>query len=285
MTRLWIKICGLSTHEAIEAAALAGADAVGFVFHEGSPRNVTIESASALQSYVPAGVERVAVFLHPSQDLVETVVAAIHQLTDAVADGDALDRRHVLLQPAAALRQRLRVTAHPADVTEHRHATHQVLVDAQFHLADDLQRRGQEHVERVVDGAFGRVLDRHDAEVGGARFHLVEDFLDRRQRQRPHRVAEILEHRLLRERALRPEVTDLERVLLGEARGHDLAEQPQDLFVPQRAALFLVALQRQTQHLRFAFWTVEIDGVAGLVLRDTDLLCQSGPLVDQRMQL
>jgi phosphoribosylanthranilate isomerase len=78
MPRLWIKICGLSTREAIEAAALAGADAVGFVFHEASPRNLTVESARALQPYVPPGLERVAVFLHPSQDLVETVVAAIH---------------------------------------------------------------------------------------------------------------------------------------------------------------------------------------------------------------
>ena len=77
MPRLWIKICGLSTREAIEAAALAGADAVGFVFHEASPRNVTVESARALQPHVPPGLERVAVFLHPSQDLVETVVAAI----------------------------------------------------------------------------------------------------------------------------------------------------------------------------------------------------------------
>jgi phosphoribosylanthranilate isomerase len=77
VSRLWIKICGMRTREAIEAAAQAGADAVGFVFHEASPRNVTIESASALQSSVPAGLERVAVFLHPSQDLVDGVVAAI----------------------------------------------------------------------------------------------------------------------------------------------------------------------------------------------------------------
>jgi phosphoribosylanthranilate isomerase len=77
MLRLWVKICGMRTREAIEAAAQAGADAVGFVFHEASPRNVTIESASALQSRVPAGLERVAVFLHPSQDLVDGVVAEI----------------------------------------------------------------------------------------------------------------------------------------------------------------------------------------------------------------
>jgi phosphoribosylanthranilate isomerase len=75
--RLWIKVCGIRTREAIEAAAQAGADALGFVFHEASPRNLTVASASALQSYVPAGVERVAVFLHPAQDLVDGVVSAI----------------------------------------------------------------------------------------------------------------------------------------------------------------------------------------------------------------
>jgi phosphoribosylanthranilate isomerase len=87
VARLWIKICGMNTRESIEAAALAGADAVGFVFHEASPRNLTIESASALQSAVPVGVERVAVFLHPSQDLVDRVVTAIQPdwvQTDAV---------------------------------------------------------------------------------------------------------------------------------------------------------------------------------------------------------
>jgi phosphoribosylanthranilate isomerase len=76
--RLWIKMCGMRTREAIEAAAQAGADAVGFVFHEDSPRNLTIESAAALQSHVPAGIERVAVFLHPSQELVDGVLATIH---------------------------------------------------------------------------------------------------------------------------------------------------------------------------------------------------------------
>jgi phosphoribosylanthranilate isomerase len=77
VSRLWIKVCGMRTREAIEAAAQAGADALGFVFHEASPRNLTVESASALLSSVPVGVERVAVFLHPSQDLVDGVVSAI----------------------------------------------------------------------------------------------------------------------------------------------------------------------------------------------------------------
>jgi phosphoribosylanthranilate isomerase len=77
MTHLWIKICGLRTREAIEAAADAGADAVGFVFHESSPRNLTVDDARELQSAVPSRVERVAVFMHPSQQLVDQVIAAI----------------------------------------------------------------------------------------------------------------------------------------------------------------------------------------------------------------
>jgi len=74
---LWIKICGLRTREAIEAAANAGADAVGFVFHDASPRNLSLEEARALQRAVPAGVERVAVFMHPGQARLDAVLAAI----------------------------------------------------------------------------------------------------------------------------------------------------------------------------------------------------------------
>ena len=74
---LWIKICGLRTPGAIEAAAQGGADAVGFVFHASSPRNLEPAAARELQRAVPAGVERVAVFLRPSQALVDAVLEAI----------------------------------------------------------------------------------------------------------------------------------------------------------------------------------------------------------------
>jgi phosphoribosylanthranilate isomerase len=77
MGRLWIKICGLKSREAIEAAATAGADAVGFVFHADSPRNLSVEEARELQAVVPAGVERIAVFLHPAQWLVDAIIEAI----------------------------------------------------------------------------------------------------------------------------------------------------------------------------------------------------------------
>jgi len=74
---LWIKICGLRTPEAIVAAAQAGANALGFVFHAGSPRNLDPGAARELQRTVPAGIERVAVFLHPAQSLVDEVLAAV----------------------------------------------------------------------------------------------------------------------------------------------------------------------------------------------------------------
>jgi phosphoribosylanthranilate isomerase len=77
MTVLWIKICGLRDAAAIEAAADAGADAVGFVFHAASPRHLEPAEARALQAAVPPGVERVAVFLHPAQALVDAALEAI----------------------------------------------------------------------------------------------------------------------------------------------------------------------------------------------------------------
>ncbi|MFY9972029.1 MAG: N-(5'-phosphoribosyl)anthranilate isomerase, partial [Roseiarcus sp.] len=43
-----VKICGLSTPATLEAALIAGATMVGFVFFERSPRNVDYEQARAL---------------------------------------------------------------------------------------------------------------------------------------------------------------------------------------------------------------------------------------------
>jgi len=86
--RLWIKICGMRTVEAVLAAAESGADAVGFVFHEASPRNVSADEARALRQAVPNALERVAVFLHPSQALVDEVIATLepHWIQADLAD-------------------------------------------------------------------------------------------------------------------------------------------------------------------------------------------------------
>lgn len=77
MDRLWIKICGLRSREAVEAAVTSGADAVGFVFHADSPRNLSLDEARELRPAVPQGVECIAVFLRPAQSLVDAVIEAI----------------------------------------------------------------------------------------------------------------------------------------------------------------------------------------------------------------
>jgi phosphoribosylanthranilate isomerase len=69
---LWIKICGLTTKEAVDAAVAAGADAVGFVFAP-SKRNVSAQSAVELCVDVPDSIPRVAVMQHPDPGLVEEV--------------------------------------------------------------------------------------------------------------------------------------------------------------------------------------------------------------------
>jgi len=88
-----VKICGLTTADAVEAAISAGADAIGFVFHESSPRNVSTGMAARLAGLLPPGVQTVAVTLHPSQRLVDDVLAVLAPdvwQTDA-ADFDLLD--------------------------------------------------------------------------------------------------------------------------------------------------------------------------------------------------
>ena len=167
------------------------------------------------------------------------------------------------------------------------HAAHEVLTDAQLHLAADAQRRGQEPVERVVDAALGRVLDGHHAEVGVARLHLVEHLVDGTERERARRVAEMFVDRGLREGALGAEEADLERFLLGEAGRHDLAEQPYHLVVAQRTRLARlgVALERHAQHLSLSLGPVEVDEPSLLALRDAHRPREARALVEQRVQL
>lgn len=63
---IWVKVCGLTTPEAVTAAVDAGVNAVGFVFAE-SKRKVTPQRAAELARDVPRDIVRVAVMLHPSQ--------------------------------------------------------------------------------------------------------------------------------------------------------------------------------------------------------------------------
>ena len=68
--RIHVKICGISDVAGADAAAQAGADAVGFIFDE-SVRRVTPDQATAIASHLPENIDRVAVFLTPTLDEIE----------------------------------------------------------------------------------------------------------------------------------------------------------------------------------------------------------------------
>jgi phosphoribosylanthranilate isomerase len=71
--RIKVKICGVTTREAVTAAVGAGADAVGFVFSE-SPRRIDPARAALLAWSLPPQVASVAVFYRPSQVWVQEVI-------------------------------------------------------------------------------------------------------------------------------------------------------------------------------------------------------------------
>jgi phosphoribosylanthranilate isomerase len=76
MSRIKVKICGLTRVEDVQAAVRAGADAIGFVF-TASPRRVSVETAIRLSSYVPAGVSRVGLFLDQDRSEIQRVVDSV----------------------------------------------------------------------------------------------------------------------------------------------------------------------------------------------------------------
>lgn len=74
MKRVRVKICGITRPEDGLAAAELGADAIGLVFYEPSPRAVTIEQATSIVKALPAFVTTTALFVNADSSLVERVI-------------------------------------------------------------------------------------------------------------------------------------------------------------------------------------------------------------------
>ena len=70
----WVKICGITNLKDALTAVEAGADAVGFVFHESSPRNVEAATAREIVAQLPPKVEKVGVFVDLSQEHLVAIV-------------------------------------------------------------------------------------------------------------------------------------------------------------------------------------------------------------------
>lgn len=70
----WVKICGITNLEDALVAVDAGADALGFVFYEKSPRKVDVEAAREIVAKLPEKIEKVGVFVDQAVDEVRVTV-------------------------------------------------------------------------------------------------------------------------------------------------------------------------------------------------------------------
>ncbi len=70
-----VKICGITRLEDALAAAEFGADALGFVFYEKSPRYVRPEIAAEIIAQLPPFITSVGLFVNPDAAAVRTIIA------------------------------------------------------------------------------------------------------------------------------------------------------------------------------------------------------------------
>lgn len=77
IARTRIKICGITREQDLRAVANGGADAIGLVFYEKSPRHVGVRQAAELVRVLPPFVTAVGLFVNPSAEYVREVLAQV----------------------------------------------------------------------------------------------------------------------------------------------------------------------------------------------------------------
>ncbi len=75
--RVRVKICGITRVEDALNAVEHGADAIGLVFYEPSPRNVEISQAIEISNKIPAFVTVVGLFVNAEPDFVREVISRV----------------------------------------------------------------------------------------------------------------------------------------------------------------------------------------------------------------
>jgi phosphoribosylanthranilate isomerase len=78
IVRTRVKICGITRLEDALTAIKFGADALGFVFYENSPRNISVDTAAEIVSKLPAFVSVVGLFVNAQPDEIKGVLSKVH---------------------------------------------------------------------------------------------------------------------------------------------------------------------------------------------------------------
>lgn len=77
MLRTRVKICGITSKEDALMAVAAGADAIGLVFYEPSPRAVTLKAAKEIVDVLPPFVSVVALVVNAQAEFINKLLADI----------------------------------------------------------------------------------------------------------------------------------------------------------------------------------------------------------------
>ena len=75
--RTRIKICGITSVTDAEVALAAGADAIGMVFYDASPRRVSADMARAVSALAPPLVDVVGVFVDPDDMFLQEILREV----------------------------------------------------------------------------------------------------------------------------------------------------------------------------------------------------------------
>jgi len=73
--RVRVKICGITRVEDALSAVEQGADAIGLVFYDQSPRNVSINQALEIANHIPAFVSVVGLFVNAEPSFINEVIS------------------------------------------------------------------------------------------------------------------------------------------------------------------------------------------------------------------
>jgi phosphoribosylanthranilate isomerase len=133
MPETQIKICGLSTPEAIDAAVAAGASHVGLVHFPKSPRHVSVKKAAELRARVPDHVKVVLLTVDmepkPTSDILQAVQPDVLQLHGKESpEWTALIKNNSELEVWKALPVKDAASLEAANA--YREAAHLILYDA-----------------------------------------------------------------------------------------------------------------------------------------------------------
>ena len=133
MPEIEIKICGLSTPEAVDAAVAARATHIGLVHYPASPRHVSLEQGAALRARVPQGTKVVLLLVNeqpqPTARAIEAVRPDVVQFHGTeTPEWLALLRQHTPLEIWKAIG--VQDSASLERAQRYKGAVHRILYDA-----------------------------------------------------------------------------------------------------------------------------------------------------------